>query len=394
MGLKIALIIERADIALGGAERSVFELASALMAEGQEVEILAAKGQTQARHIRILCGDERGRRVRFSAFGKALQEHLAGNNYDIVHSVLPYEFADVYQPRGGSYAETIRRSAASYGNACMEWYKRATAWANWRRGVLLRAERRLCRKARGPVVAALSGYVAEQFMRHYGLDGERVVVIANGVRTHGEGDKDEADSLRSQIMAKLRLKEADRPAFFLFVANNFRLKGLGPLMKAMRVVSARQTERPAFVVAAGSGGSRKWRILAARYGVSDRIIFLGKIRHIANAFEISDVAILPTYYDPSSRFILEALAAGRPVITTSFNGASDMFENGRHGRMIESPDNIEGLAEAIGHFTSTENIRQASEAIAADGVREKVSIARAAKELCGLYEAIIRKRGQ
>jgi len=394
MGFKVAIVMERADIVSGGDRRSSFELAAALGAEGHEVEILAAKGQTQAQHIHILCAGEGGRRVRYAAFERALRRHLAENRYDIVHSVVPFEAADVYQPQAGTYAETVRRNAASYGSKWMEWYKRATAFANRRRGALLRAERRVCRRAEGPMVAAMSEYVAEQFMRYYGLDGERVVVVGGGVRTHIEADKGAADTLRSQIMGKLGVKEADRPVFFLFAANNFRLKGLGPLIRALGIVCRRATERPAFVIAAGSARSRRWRILAARYGVSDRIIFLGKVRHIANAFAISDVAILPTFYDPASRFILEALAAGKPVITTSYDGACDMFEDGRHGRMVESPADVEGLAAAMTHFTSTENIEAAAEAIMADGVREKVSIARAAKDLGALYERIIERRGK
>ena len=55
MKKKIAIIIERASIALGGAERSVFELATALSSLGHEVQVLAAKGRTSARNIKILC---------------------------------------------------------------------------------------------------------------------------------------------------------------------------------------------------------------------------------------------------------------------------------------------------------------------------------------------------
>jgi hypothetical protein len=57
MKRRIALITERANIALGGAERSAFELAAALSALGLQVDILAAKGKTNAKNIHILCPD-------------------------------------------------------------------------------------------------------------------------------------------------------------------------------------------------------------------------------------------------------------------------------------------------------------------------------------------------
>ena len=71
---KIAIIIERANIALGGAERSVLELAAALSGLGLEVDILAAKGRTDASNLRILCQNTPGRRVRFFTFEKALKK--------------------------------------------------------------------------------------------------------------------------------------------------------------------------------------------------------------------------------------------------------------------------------------------------------------------------------
>jgi UDP-glucose:(heptosyl)LPS alpha-1,3-glucosyltransferase len=102
--------------------------------------------------------------------------------------------------------------------------------------------------------------------------------------------------------------------------------------------------------------------------------------------------VLPTFYDPCSRFILEALAAGKPVITTRFNGASELFTNNRHGRVIDRPDNITALADALAHFTEPANIQRASQAIMEDNIKQKVSISRAAGQLKEVYDAILAKR--
>ena len=121
-------------------------------------------------------------------------------------------------------------------------------------------------------------------------------------------------------------------------------------------------------------------------------MFLGHLPSIQNALSISDVAVLPTFYDPCSRFILEGLAAGKPVITTKFNGATDFFVNNRHGKVIDSPDDVSALAEAIGYFTDTDNIQKASQAIAADNLKEKISIDRVAEQLISIYKSILEKR--
>lgn len=394
MKKKVAIIIERANIILGGAERSVFELATALSALGFEVDILAAKGQTNAKNIHILCQDAPGKRTSYSTFAKALKRHLAENHYDTIHSVLPFSFVDVYQPRGGSFAESILRNAASYQNKFLASYKRLTAFANFRRTVLLRAERKLCKDSNGPVIIAISKYVANQFKQHYGTDPQRIVVIPNGIRINKRIDAAEADRLRTQILAQLGITEAEAPVFFLFVANNFRLKGLTVLIKAMQLATSSDTARQAYLIIAGHGRTHKYRRMAGKLNVHKKIVFLGPIRRIQNVLSIIDVAILPTFYDPSSRYILEAIAAQRPVITTKFNGATDLFVSSRHGKVIDKSENAPALAEAIGYFTNTDNTQRASEAIAADNLKEKISITRVAKQLETLYKSILEKQGQ
>ncbi|MHC4369338.1 MAG: glycosyltransferase family 4 protein [Planctomycetota bacterium] len=395
MKRKIAIIIERANVALGGAERSVLELAAALSGLGLDVDILAAKGLTDTKNVHILCPNTPGRRVRFFTFEKALKKHLSRTSYDMIHSVLPFEFADVYQPRGGAYAETILRNAASYENRFLKTYKKLTAFTNWRRTVLAHAERKLARGPEGPVIVALSRYVAEQFKQRYGTDERRIVTIPNGVKTGRPIDTGRADRLRTQILAKLHVKESDEPVLFLFVANNFRLKGLAPLIRAMSIAARRQLQRKGYLIVVGSGRKLKYAELARKLippGLGKRVLFLGAVSHIQNVISIADVAVLPTFYDPASRVILEALAAGKPVITTRFNGATDLFVKDRHGKVIDTPENIEALAEAIEHFTNTTNINDASQAIIEDNLKDNISISRAARELIELYDSILERK--
>ncbi len=397
MKRKVAIIIERANVALGGAERSVLELAAALSALDLEVDVIAAKGRTDTSNVHILCPNRAGRRVAYFTFEKALKEHLSQRSYEIIHSALPFEFANVYQPRGGAYAESILRNAASYENRFVERYKKLTAFTNWRRTVLVHAERKLAQRADGPVIAALSRYVAEQFKQRYGTDERRIVTIPNGVKTGRPINTDQADRLRAEVLAKLRIKESDDPVLFLFVANNFRLKGLAPLIRAMSVAARHERRRKGHLIVVGGGKKLKYAELARKLNVPTmgrRVVFLGRVSHIQNVLSIVDVAVLPTFYDPSSRFILEALAAGKPVITTRFNGATDLFVKGRHGRVIETPENISSLAEAVAHFTDTDNLRDASQAIAEDNLKDNVSISRAAGQLNELYESILERKDQ
>jgi UDP-glucose:(heptosyl)LPS alpha-1,3-glucosyltransferase len=389
---KIAIIIERADTALGGAERSVFEMAEALASLDLDVHILAAKGRIEANNVRFLCRNLPGKRTGHSRFATALARHLAENRYDIIHSILPFDFIDVYQPRDGVYIESALQKAASFSSGFMQSFKKATTLLNLRRAALIRAERQLVNKPDGPVVAAISNYVAEQFRRHYGLNDDRIAVILNGVKTAESLDKNRVDRLRGQILADLGLKESEHPVLFLFAGHNFKRKGLGCLIKAMQSVSTRTKDRQAFLIVAGGGKKSGYLRLARKLNVHERVLFLGNVSNIDETIAAADVAVLPTFYDPCSRFILEALAAGKPVITTRFNGAADFFTDNRHGKVVDRPDDVAALAESIMYFMGPANIQKASRAIIEDKIKENVSISRLAGQLKGLYEKILAKR--
>jgi UDP-glucose:(heptosyl)LPS alpha-1,3-glucosyltransferase len=73
----------------------------------------------------------------------------------------------------------------------------------------------------------------------------------------------------------------------------------------------------------------------------------------------ADIFLLPTLYDPFSNACLEALAAGRPVITTRANGFSEIIENGRHGTVVERADDIEGIRNALEFWGDSERRAQA-----------------------------------
>ena len=388
--MKIAIITERANISLGGAERSVFELAARLSLMNSSVQILAATGTAHSNRVKILCGG--AKRADFSKFKKALKAHFAENHYDIIHSTLPIDFADIYQPRGGTYPEAIIRNAASYGNPIISAGKVVTSFINLRRQAFSSAERKLCKNPAGPKIAALSGYVKKQLQKHYSLGDDRVTVVPNGVKIFQKANTAQTDKLKSQILEKLELKEADEPVLFLFAANNFRLKGLRNLIKAAAMVAKRHTKRKACIIVAGRDKPGPYRHLARMLKIKNHIVFLGQSPNIQNALSIADVAVLPTYYDPSSRFILEALALGKPVITTRYNGAADLFTSDRHGKVYDSPDDIDSLAEALRFFTNTENIEKYAQAIVSDSLDEQVSIKAHCQKLMVLYDSIVKEK--
>ena len=390
--IKTAIIIERIDISLGGAERSISELAAQLSSDGIDVTILAAKGLGDSEKMKVLCEDSPGKRTPLKVFGEALKKHIGESDYDIIHSTLPFDFADIFQPRGGSYLEAMIRNADSYSNPFVRSFKKATHFTNLKRYAMVRAEKKLCQPTNNTIIAALSHYVAGQFKRHYDIAAERIRVIANAVNVENITKPTQSDQLRTNWLKEFKAADPAKAIIFLFGANNFRLKGLPSVLKAVRMIKSDANGARVCLVVAGNGKIAKYKKLAESLGVSDNVFFAGAISNMPDAFATSDVVVLPSFYDPCSRFILEGIVAKKPAITTRFNGASEAFENDRHGKIIADGSDAQALAEAMKYFAVRENIDAASTAIESDGLRKNISIERHSREMIELYKEIINGR--
>jgi UDP-glucose:(heptosyl)LPS alpha-1,3-glucosyltransferase len=84
--------------------------------------------------------------------------------------------------------------------------------------------------------------------------------------------------------------------------------------------------------------------LAQRLGIAERVCFTGHCAEMRNAYFAADFLVHPTFYDPCSLVVLEALACALPVITSRANGASELLHPLQEGYIIDDPHDHERLA--------------------------------------------------
>ena len=89
------------------------------------------------------------------------------------------------------------------------------------------------------------------------------------------------------------------------------------------------------------------RRLVQRLGLEATIRLIGFAPSVKDYFHAADFFVLPSYYDPCSLVVFEALACGLPVITTAQNGAGEVMTEGREGFVIPRPDDRESMIAAI-----------------------------------------------
>jgi UDP-glucose:(heptosyl)LPS alpha-1,3-glucosyltransferase len=392
--MRIAIVQETIDLRRGGAETSTVEMARRLAELGADVTLVCrgpdefdgpvAGGPPVHYHRIAASGWSRAERTR--AFVQGAERFCAGE-FDIVHAVTPCGAANVYQPRGGTYAETVRRSVAAGAGPLSRLVRSIGRRFNFRQRFLLRIERQMLRRADPPFVAAISDYVKTQVCHAYPqAPPQRIWSIFNGVDIRPV-PPEEASRRRSEMRAQLGV-EHGRP-FVLFVAHNFKLKGLAELIRATATPLARNADWLVFV--AGRDDLRRYARLARRLDVAYRLRFLGDEHEPRLLYNAADVLAHPTWYDPCSRVVLEALCCGLPVATTRWNGAAEVMQPGRHGEVIDSPDEPERLATAIARCFDVGLARACRED--APAMREKLSMARHARELMVLYRHVVASCG-
>ena len=391
--MRVALITEDLNPRRGGAERSASELAAELARQGMDLTVLArrvtVKSVDRSYQDKIFRVSARTRVGRWRKFAQAVGGHLAETNYDIVHSLVPIPQVDVYQPRGGSILYSAKRSAQTYACSIKSRMKLKTMVFNRARQVRIAGERTLCEVNPGPMVLALSRYVERQFQEEYQLSDSRVRVIRNGIDI--EPIRSEPAREQGRVLRE-RFDPSGELAIFLFAAENFRLKGLAPLIEAsVRLKESMQRRRDFLILVAGGEDYSRYYQEVQKLGLGGKIVFLGSTRRMAAMLNMCDAAVLPTFNDACSRLVMEALAAGKPAITTRYNGAAEFLGDGTYGVTIDEPTNIQALADALAQICDPQQQQQFCQSIEADRVYDQVSIRRHVAELIEIYRGICRR---
>ncbi|NNG47348.1 MAG: glycosyltransferase family 4 protein, partial [Deltaproteobacteria bacterium] len=102
------------------------------------------------------------------------------------------------------------------------------------------------------------------------------------------------------------------------------------------------------LVLVGKGDPRPY--LAESGPARDRLLFTGPSRGAEEYFLGADAFVFPTLYEPFGSVCLEAMAAGLPVVTTCFSGASEVLRDGESGFVLSDPLDDAALADRMGRL--------------------------------------------
>ena len=326
--MKLALI-RRQFSATGGAELYVQRLLGALTAAGHETHLFAEKWQGQAAGVQFHSVNVEGSRAeRPLRFAEAVNAALQHERFDCVFSLERTQKQDVYRAGDGLHRVWLQRR-----KQFSPWWKRPLVGRGAFHRNMLALEAQTFDPANTQRIIVNSEMVRGEIAQHFpAFPQERVHTIRNGV------DVQRFKSVsRSAARQRFGLEESD--FVLVFVGSGWERKGLPWLLKFMT----------------GRSDDLHLKLLVVtrdrmRGKVPPNVILTGPLSDVEAAYAAADVLTFLPIYEPCSNVVSEALATGIPVVTTSFNGASELIDSGINGQVLDDPGDLAKLGMCINHW--------------------------------------------
>ena len=114
-----------------------------------------------------------------------------------------------------------------------------------------------------------------------------------------------------------------------------------------------------YVICGQGPGRSQLESLAARLGVGDQVILAGQRRDIPAVCAAADIFVFPSFREGLSVSLMEAMAAGLPVICSAIRGNSDLITADQGGLLL-NPADVAGFAAAIRKYAASPDLRRAA----------------------------------
>lgn len=217
---------------------------------------------------------------------------------------------------------------------CFEKY---TGWRYWRAKFQAKVANYCYDK-----IVCISTALKEHEINHLGRKPDKTIVIWNGVDTELFCPRTIPVQERA---AALGLKSIDAEVFV--VGTGVQLKQFKDIPTLIRAAVRVKQQRDVLFVVAGLGPlEAELKALAAKLGIQDCFKFVGRMEDMPRFLNAIDLLALTSPFEGLGVIVLEAMAVGKPVITTDSGGVRDSVTNGKTGIVVPVGDD-KSLADSI-----------------------------------------------
>ncbi|MEI6609311.1 MAG: glycosyltransferase family 4 protein [Deltaproteobacteria bacterium] len=330
--VKIAVVIPKYGL-VGGAEQFASELTGRLAEHtGYNFHVFANRWQgdyagINFHHVPILALPKFLTTLSFAYF---TGRQLSADSFSLVHSHERIFAADIWTLHGVPHRYWIH----CVRKKMMSLYDLATAWV----------EKKMVTEGNCQKFIAVSNLTRDIFLQEYNIDPQRVTVIHPGVdlKEYATADK---KLIRTEIRKEYSFSSEE--PIILFASMNFEIKGLDAIMLALAKLKAQQHSFKLLVV--GKGNVKKYTQIAHENNITENVVFTGILskKKLIRLYLAGDVYVMLSKFDTFGMVVLEAMAAGLPVIISSNVGAKDIVQEGENGFIITDTSDTDYIASKL-----------------------------------------------
>ena len=379
-------ILYPASLTVGGAERQMLLLAERLPRERFDVSFIMLGAWTPnadlalaaGAHVHALGahGRQRLSRPRLAVHAsRVVLDYVRlcrRERYDIVDAWLyhGYAVAGVTRP-------LTRVPVLISGRVSLSGYKQAF-------GPLERVADAIARR-QSDLIFANAEAVADDVAAREGVDRASIRIIRNGVLIPDPMPAEERRAQRAGWGA------ADDDLVVGYVGSMRPGKGHVRIVAAMPDL-IRQVPNARLVLVGGGPERPVIERRIAELGVGDRVTLTGDVVDARPLFGALDLFVSASIAEGLPNSVLEAAAAGIPIVTTAAGGTVEIVEDGRTGLVVPVDDDP-GLRVSLTRLASDAPLRVRLGSAARDHVAAAFGVDRFVRETADLYEEMARRRG-
>lgn len=319
----------------GGAELQAIRLGTALLKRGWRVKALALEGgpepQVPFEVVRIRLSKIKGI-AGIMLMGRVMWFLIRERgSYQVIHVHIMKTMALVSALVGKALGKKVVLKVSGYDeldhgslnpkHARHPFYR----FLNWG-----------CRKA--DVIIAISRRT-QSHLQACGYHNRQIVYLPNGIDVHRFRPSEDSTAAKNKLGINC-------PQMAIFVGRLVPEKGLPDLLAAWKLVRRRLPMAVLCLVGDGLQRSRLEQIVESTAELKGGVLFAGESQEVEKYLAAADCYAGASVSEGLSNTMLEAMAAGLPVICTNVSGAEDMVRNGENGFLVPVGD-FEALAEKL-----------------------------------------------
>lgn len=274
---------------------------------------------------------------RAERFVRRLAPRLREASYDAVVGFNKIPGVDFYYAADGCFAARARRRRPRL-------YELTPRYRSYRR-----LEASVFGPASRTRILLLSEQSRLEYLAFYATAEARTRLLPPILdRAHRIGalDPDRRAALRGSLGAH------DGDTFLLMVGSGFHTKGVDRALRALAALPDGRRRRTRLVIA-GRGKAEDYETLLMTLGLTDRVAFLGGRDDVPDLLRAADLLVHPARHESAGAVLLEALAAGLPVLTTANCGYAHHVRDAGAGTVLDPPFDQPALDRALRGLLST-----------------------------------------